>query len=107
MTEVKAYVSLSQRKVYLYPDESPWEYEITARQDIIPVFETLFYQLYHKDMNTFWRAHVPMKDYSNDFSNEEYDNRIKKLYALIHEFSDRESQVFIEQLPFFKESRHL
>ncbi|ALC84644.1 MULTISPECIES: transposase [Bacillaceae] len=103
----KVYVSVSHRKVYIYPDESPWEYEIVADREIIPVFQKLFEQLSDAEMSNFWRAHIPIRLYHLDKENDEYDIRMKKLYALIHEFSNEESRSLIESLPYFNESRRV
>lgn len=105
MTVSKVYVSVVHRKVYAYPDESPWEFEINANQEIIPVFDKLFDQLNVVEIKDFWRSHIPIKLYHHDKENDQYDIRMKKVYALIHEFCNPESRSFIEQLPYFQERR--
>ena len=105
MSDCKAYVSVSNRKIYAYPSESPWEFEITTTQEMIPVFYRLFDQLNYADIKCFWRAHVPIRLYHQDRENDMYDIKMKKVYALIHEFCDKDSQKFIEQLPYFKERK--
>lgn len=107
MSQNKVYVSISKRQLYLYPDESPWEFEVVANREIIPVFRKLFEQLGTVETSNFWRAHVPIKKYHHDEENDQYDRRMKKIYALIHEFGDEESKSFVEQLPYFKESRRI
>ena len=101
----KVYVSVTRRKVYIYPDESPWEFEVIANREIIPVFNKLFEQLGSVEASNFWRAHIPIKAYHFDKENDQYDRRLKKVYALIHEFGDEDSRSFIEQLPYFNERR--
>lgn len=101
----KVYISVTQRKVYIYPNESPWEFEVIANRDIIPVFHKLFEQLGTVEASNFWRAHIPIKEYHLDKENDQYDKRLKKVYALIHEFGNEESKSFIEQLPYFIERR--
>ncbi len=106
MEESKVYVSLTQKKVYLYPDESPWEFKITAYQEIVPVFEKLFQQLNYIEVDNFFRAHIPFIPYHKDKENDQYDERMMKLYALIHEYTDEDSKRFIEQLPYFREANY-
>lgn len=105
MTLNKVYVSVKSQKLYLYPDESPWEFEIAVNREIIPVFQRLFDQLEDVEISNFWRAHIPIKSYHFDKENDQYDRRMKKLYALIHEFGDEESKHFVEQLPYFNPRR--
>ncbi|WP_391116552.1 transposase [Psychrobacillus sp. L3] len=103
----KVYVSVTNKKVFSYPDESPWEFEVVANREIIPVFQKLFEQLSTVEASNFWRAHIPIRLYHEDRENDQYDRRMKKIYALIHEFGDEESKIFIEQLPYFNESRRV
>lgn len=92
MTLCKVYISLNHQQIYTYPDESTWEFEVTAERKVIPIFYKLFDQ-----MKRLEGAHF----FSADVQNSPYDYRLKKIYALIHEFSDEESKKFIEQLPYF------
>ncbi|WP_313894479.1 transposase [Psychrobacillus sp.] len=93
MTLCKVYVSLNHRQVYAFPDESTWEFEVTAERRIIRILHQLFDQLKRVE-----GAHF----FSPDIQNSPYDLRLKKIYALIHEFCDEESKKFIEQLPYFQ-----
>ncbi|TQR18032.1 transposase [Psychrobacillus vulpis] len=101
----KVYISVSNQQVFTYPDESPWEFEVITNREIIPVFQKLFEQLGDVEESNFWRAHIPFRSYHLDKENDNYDKRMKKVYALIHEFGDEETKAFIEQLPYFKERR--
>lgn len=103
----KVYVSVTNKKVFSYPDESPWEFEVVANREIIPVFQKLFEQLSITETSNFWRAHIPIRYYHLDKENDDYDTKMKKIYALIHEFGDQESKTFVEQLPYFNESRRV
>lgn len=104
MTLYKVYISVKSQQVYAYPDESQWEFEVTATRNEIKVFERLFYQLKNVQSRNFLRAHEPMsvKPYHVDGENDQYDRRLKKVYAWIHEFTSEESKRFIEQLPYFQ-----
>ena len=101
MTLYKVYISVNHQQMYAFPDESAWEYEVTAQRNEIKVFERLFDQLKQVQSKNFWRAHVPIKPYHLDGENDEYDIRMKKVYAWIHEFGTDEARSFIEKLPYF------
>ncbi|WP_144513997.1 transposase [Bacillus sp. FJAT-22090] len=105
MTLYKAYVSIQNQHVYYYPDESPWEFEVVAERNIIPIFQKLFDQVKMVESSNFLRAQKPIELYHHDRENDQYDRRLKKIYALIHEFSNEESRNFIEQLPYFNPRR--
>ena len=109
MTLYKVYISVKSQQVYAYPEESQWEYEVTATRNEIKVFEKLFYQLKSVQSRNFLRAHEPqlVKPYHVDGENDQYDRRLKKVYAWIHEFSSDDSKRFIEQLPYFQRRKEI
>lgn len=98
----KMYVSVVDQKVHLHPDDSPWEYEVEVPQKYVPIFHTLFKQQAELEDINFLRSHLPFIPYLRAYGNEDIDLRTQKIYALIHEFTNQESQEFIEQLPYFR-----
>lgn len=101
MSKETLYVSISDQRLYRYPDESPWEFKIEVDREMVPVFQQLFSQINNIEFANFWRAHLPYVPYHMDKENDQIDYRTKKLYALVHEYGDQESKEFIEQLPYF------
>lgn len=101
MEKYKLYVSLTDQRVYNYPDDSPWEFEVNVTREFVPIFHRLFEQVSELEMRNFWRAHLPYIPYHYDRDNHEIDLRTQKVYAIIHEFSDEETKQFIERLPYF------
>jgi len=102
MGKSKLYVSVTNHKIYNYPDDSPWDYEIAIQNDHVPIFHKLFKQISHLEMRNFYRAHLPYVPYHRDKDNHDIDLRTKKVYALIHEYGDNKTKKFIEQLPYFR-----
>lgn len=96
------YVSVTDQRVYNYPDDAPWEYQINVQQSFVPVFHRLFEQVNELEFENFLRSHLPYVPYHLDRQNHLIDRRIQKVYALIHEFSDKETKKFIEALPYFR-----
>lgn len=102
MSKSKLYVSVINHRVYSYPDDSPWEYEITIDNENVRVFHRLFEQMRGLEFRNFLRAHLPYVPYHLDSDNHNIDLRTQKVYALIHEYSDNETKKFIEALPYFR-----
>lgn len=102
MTPCKLYVSVSDHRIYSHPDDAPWEYAIEVEKQYVPVFQQLFEQVNELEFLNFWRSHLPYIPYHHDETNHTIDLRTKKVYALIHEFSDSETKEFIEGLPYFR-----
>lgn len=102
MTKCKLYVSISDQRIYTHSTDSHWEYEIEIERPYIPIFKSLFDQMQLLEVDNFFRAHLPYIPYHYDKENDALDNRLYKVYALIHEFADRDTQKFIEKLPYFQ-----
>lgn len=102
MKKCKLYVSITDQRVYHYPDDSPWEFEVEVNHSVVPIFNRLFKQMSDLEFNNFLRSHLPYVPYHLDYNNHEVDLRTQKVYAIIHEFSDESTKRFIEALPYFR-----
>lgn len=102
MAKCKLYVSVTDQRVYHYPDDSPWEYEITVERSVVPIFNRLFKQMTDLEFRNFLRSHLPYIPYHSDRDNHDIDLRTQKIYAIIHEFADEPTKRFIEELPYFR-----
>lgn len=101
MSEVDVYVSVMHRYYNLTPYPKQWEFHIRMDPSMLKVFDQLFTQLESWDNSSIWRAQIPAVPYHFDEQNDEVDLRLMKLYAFIHEFGDKETKNFIEQMPFY------
>ena len=59
METYKMYVSVTNQRVYIYPDDSPWEYEVDVTREYVPVFQNLFEQSNELENMNFFRSHFP------------------------------------------------
>ncbi|PIC69146.1 transposase [Sporosarcina sp. P18a] len=96
------YISLNNKLVLTDPHSSTWEYKVEVTREVYPIFEKLFSQMEQLEFQNFLRSHVPYAQYHYDKDNDKLDVRLKKVFALIHEFTDDESKRFIEKLPLFR-----
>ena len=103
MEKQKVYVSIANLTCNFYPGT---DYEFILHMDPAKarVFSKLFYQMNGLEASNAFRAHMPFIPYHMDHLNHELDERLQKIYALIHEFGDDDSKRFVEQLPFFKKN---
>ncbi|MEK4759061.1 transposase [Viridibacillus sp. FSL E2-0187] len=98
---ITLYVSIANQRYYTSPDESPWEFKLQIEPQYIKIFDQLFNQAEYFDGKSIWRAQLPYIPYHLDQENDEVDLRLKKLYALVHEFGDTETKQLIEQMPYY------
>ncbi|MBK3496094.1 transposase [Viridibacillus sp. YIM B01967] len=101
MTPITLYVSIANKRYYTSPYDSPWEFKLQIEPQYVKVFDQLFNQSSTLDQQNFWRAQLPYVPYHLDPENDEIDLRLKKMYALVHEFGDAETKQLIEQMPYY------
>ena len=99
--ETTIYVSVANQSISYLPLGLPCEFKLQLEERKARVFENLFLQLNSLEFDNIVRAHLPYIPYHLDESNDEIDIRMKKIYALIHEFGDQHTKEFVEQLPYF------
>ncbi|MDW0110187.1 transposase [Sporosarcina aquimarina] len=97
------YVSVVHQSINMHQHDSPYEFEVQIPKDYVEIFNHLFDQTNELEFINFLRAHLPYVPYHYDRDNHKIDRRLHKVYALIHEFTDKDSQAFIEDLPFFRQ----
>ncbi|BAK15526.1 transposase [Solibacillus sp. FSL W7-1472] len=100
MEKNNVYVSVANLTCNLHPGSS-YEFVLKMEPQKARVFMKLFNQMQHLEASNAFRAHMPFIPYHLDRLNHEIDHRLKKVYALIHEFGDEEAKKFVEQLPYF------
>ncbi|MFJ8237130.1 transposase [Ureibacillus sp. NPDC094379] len=101
MDTTSIYVSVANQSFSYAPCGLPCEFELKMDRQRARIFEKLFTQLNSLEFDNLVRAHLPYIPYHLDEVNDEIDGRLKKIYALIHEFGDEKTKEFVEQLPYF------
>ncbi|HWI46923.1 MAG TPA: transposase [Rummeliibacillus sp.] len=101
MSNVDVYVSVMHKYYNFSPHNAPWEFHINVDPGMLKVFDQLFAQMKSWDDNSIVRAQIPAVPYHFDQQNDEVDKRLKKVYALIHEYGDKDTKKFIEQMPYY------
>ena len=101
MDRQRVYFSLAHKTYYTNPYEGQWNFELNVDRQALDVFEKIFQQMQLLEIANGWRAQLPYLLYHLDRENDELDLRLKKIYALIHEYGDEDTKEFVEQLPYF------
>lgn len=95
------YVSVANQSFSYVPLGAPCEFKLQMEPSKVRAFEKLFLQLNTLELDNAFRAHLPSIPYHLDEANDEIDTRLKKVYALIHEFGDEHTKQFVERLPYY------
>ncbi|RPF50277.1 hydrolase [Aquisalibacillus elongatus] len=103
MDKRKFYVNIESREISELKAGNNDEFVIYGTpNDIIELRECLE-DMEHAEMGTFWRSHMPFKEYHRDEDNDAYDACLLKTYKMIYELGDETAKEHIEQMPFFDE----
>lgn len=100
MEKTSVYVSVAHLTCNFHPGPS-FEFVLKLEPQKARIFAKLFQQIERMEEKVAFRAHLPFIPYHLDRLNHEVDTRLKKVYALIHEFGDDDTKRFVEQLPYF------
>lgn len=101
LREATLYVSISQLTCHHFPGNATGEFRLVLPSKFATVFQKLFQQINQLENGNIFRAHLPYIQYHEDQHNHSIDTRLKKIYAIIHEFGDPDTKRFVEQLPYF------
>lgn len=104
MSQVKKYyyINIGSGEISQSSTDSTWNYKIEATDDEIKELRELFNQNYSTEWQSFWRAHIPFKEYHHDKENDAYDETVEKVYQMIYELGDQEAKEHIETMGIFK-----
>ncbi|MFK2824738.1 hydrolase [Bacillus sp. B190/17] len=91
------YISIANGEIMRQPNVSPWNFKIYATDDEITVLRGLFDSNYSTEWENFFRAHVPYVQYHYDRENDQYDDRLKKVYKMIYDLGDEEAKQHIKE----------
>lgn len=103
MDKRKFYVSIDSQEISEYKAGNNHAYVIYGGPEDIIRLREVFDELQDAEFSTFWRAHVPFKEYHHDEYNDSYDESLMRAYKMIYELGDEETKKHIETLPFFSE----
>ncbi|MGE6517435.1 transposase [Lysinibacillus sphaericus] len=101
MDRQRIYFSLANQTYYTNPYGGQWNFELDVDRQALDVFEKIFQQMQLLEISNAWRAQLPYVPYHLDQENDAIDLRLKKIYALVHEYGDADTKAFVEQLPYF------
>lgn len=92
------YVAVESGEILRTASDSPWNFQIEASDEEITRLRDLFDANYDTEIAGFIRAHVPFVEYSNDPTNDEFDERFYEIYEMLYELGNEEARNFIDSI---------
>ena len=106
MNKKKYYVSIASSEISQIPFGNNDDFVIYATAEEINLLRAKMDRMYEEDMNSFWRAHIPLKPYHKDNPNKQYDSKLMEAYEIVYNLGDQETKSNIRQMGIF-EDRHM
>ena len=82
---------------HIDPNDSNYDFEITATPEEIHRLESLFEQAHREDAQTFVDAHIPWVRRDNFGNSDAFDQKLKQIYRTIYELATPETKQKLEQ----------
>ncbi|SFD93507.1 hypothetical protein SAMN05216238_10618 [Lentibacillus persicus] len=100
----KYYVNLGSMEISQIKYDNNHEFTIYATDEEIRMLRQRFDGMHTADREAYWRAHVPLRPYHNDQSNDEYDTGITEAYRMIYELGDKGTKQHIDDIGILKDN---
>ncbi|GAA0428493.1 hypothetical protein GCM10008983_00990 [Lentibacillus halophilus] len=95
MDRKKYYVNAGSKEISQVRFDNNDVFTIFATDDEVNTLRHKMNNMDASDTRTFFRAHVPIKPYHDDESNDDYDHEITEAYRMIHALGDDETKQHI------------
>lgn len=95
MNKEKYYVSLASREISRSRYHNNDDFTIYATAQEVERLRSRLDDMYHTDLNSFWRSHIPIKSYHDDKENEVYDQEITHVFQMLYELGDDYTKEYI------------
>src|SRR5690625_140512 len=97
MEKKKYYVNLQSREISQIKHQNNDAFTINATEDEVRILRKKLDNVHGAEVDTFWRAHVPIMPYHNDPSNDRYDQSLAESLEMIYHLGDEQARSFIEE----------
>lgn len=98
MGKKKYYISIASSEISQIPYGNNNDFVIYATAEEVRLLRSKMDNMHEADMNSFWRAHIPIKPYDEDNPNDEYDSELMEAFELVYELGDEETKSNLHQM---------
>ncbi|WP_191562057.1 hydrolase [Metabacillus idriensis] len=91
------FVDIASGEIFENPVESSPSFKILANQSELNELKSFYSENSRADFQTFQRAQVPFREYHHDRENKDYDDTLRKIFAMIYLLGDEEAKRHIEE----------
>ncbi|GGB36890.1 hydrolase [Virgibacillus dakarensis] len=106
MEKKKFYINMGSQEISQVKYGNNEELVIYATENEASMLRHKMARMNDADFRAFFRAHVPIMQYHNDESNDDYDSNMTEAFQMIYNLGDEETKRHIENMGIFSD-RHL
>ncbi|WP_102028494.1 hydrolase [Salirhabdus sp. Marseille-P4669] len=92
------YVSIGTQEISRLKAQNNDDFVIYANPHEIIELRELFDEMYDADNLTFLRAHVPIMEYHNDASNDQFDQGMINVFQKLYDLGDEKTRSHIKSM---------
>lgn len=96
MEKKKYYVSLASHEISQTRYHNNDDFVIYATEGEVRELRNTLNRMYRGDMDSYWRAHIPIVKYHHDTGNETYDREITEVFQMLYELGDEQTKDYIK-----------
>lgn len=97
MSKKKYYVNVRSREISQIPFQNNNDFTIHASNEEVMLLRKKLDQIHRAELDTFWRAHVPIMPYHRDAANDRYDQALLESFQMIYELGDEAAKEFMAE----------
>ncbi|MCP8617797.1 hydrolase [Salirhabdus salicampi] len=102
MEKEKFYVDIGSMEISRLKAGDNNDYVIYATPEEVIKLRDLFDNMYSADGDAFIRAHIPIKQYHHDESNDNYDEAMIQIFRMLYELGDEQTRNHIKSMEILK-----
>ncbi len=97
MSKRKYYVSLQSREISQIEYQNNNDFVIYATDTEVALLRKKLNSIHRSEIDTFWRAHVPIMPYHRDDANDRYDESLLEAFQMIYQLGDDDAKSFMKE----------
>ncbi|MFD1040179.1 hydrolase [Virgibacillus byunsanensis] len=106
MEKKKFFINLGSQEISQIHYDNNDDFIIHATEDEVRILRDKLDHMYTSDTRAFFRAHVPIKPYHDDRSNDDYDINMTEAFKMLYNLGDEQTKSHIESMGILGD-RHL
>src|SRR5690625_976420 len=96
MEKEKYYVRLASHEISKVRYHNNDDFVIYATEEEVRELRNKLHSMYRRDMDAYWRAHIPIVKYHHDPGNETYDREITEVFQMLYELGGEQTKEYIK-----------